>query len=220
MLFKTLKDNRLFLIPYLLLLFAVIPVLCIYPKSEIHLAVNKFHSPIADWFFRHVTYLGDGWFLIVPVLLLLFFSLRHVVFLITAYFSTGLITQILKRLVFHQVDRPSVYFEGNTSLHLVDGVKMLGSYSFPSGHSTSAFALFLCLALIFKNGTLKMICFLLACTVAFSRIYLSQHFLMDTVAGSAIGVLGTLGCYLLYYRHERTWHAWSLQKITRHDHHA
>ncbi|MBN2813540.1 MAG: phosphatase PAP2 family protein [Bacteroidales bacterium] len=220
MLYKTLKDNRLFLIPYLLLILAVIPVLLIYPKPDIHLTINKIHSPFADWFFRYATFLGDGLFLIVPVLFLLFFSLRHVVFLITAYFSTGLITQILKRLVFHQVDRPTSYFGDTTTLHLVDGVKMLGSYSFPSGHSTSAFALFLSLALISNNAAIKSLCFLVACTVAFSRIYLSQHFLIDTVAGSAIGVLGTLGFYLLYYRHERTWHAWSLQKITRHDQHA
>ncbi len=59
-------------------------------------------------------------------------------------------------------DHPGI-FRTYRSLHLVDGVKMLSGRSFPSGHATSAFALFLCLALISTNRYLKLICFFLAC---------------------------------------------------------
>lgn len=217
MLSKTLKSNNFFLLPYLVVLIILFPVLLIYTKPEIHLWINQHNSPLFDWFFKHLTFLGDGLFIIIPAIILLFFSLRHFVFLVVTYFSTGLITQLLKRLFFEDVIRPSKYFHDLYSLHLVDGVNMLSGRSFPSGHSTSAFALFLCLALILRNRFVKSLCFLLACLVAFSRVYLSQHFLVDIIAGSIIGSFGAVAFYQIFYRDNRTWHAWNVQKLYKHD---
>jgi len=66
---------------------------------------------------------------------------------------------------------------------------MLTSHSFPSGHSASAFALCLSLAIILKKRVWQLAMFLAAITIAYSRVYLSQHFLVDIWAGSAIGTL-------------------------------
>jgi membrane-associated phospholipid phosphatase len=217
MLHKTLKNNAFFLLPYLIVLTGLVPIFILYTKPEIHVWINQHNSAFFDWFFRHITFLGDGLFIIVPALILLFFSLRHVVFLLTAYFSTGLITQLLKRLFFEDAARPSKYFRELSPLHLVDGIKMLSGRSFPSGHSTTAFALFLCLALIASNRYIKLICFILACLVAFSRVYLSQHFLIDVFAGSIIGSLGTIAFYQLFYHDDRNWHTWSVQKLFKDD---
>jgi membrane-associated phospholipid phosphatase len=217
MLLKTLKNNAYFLLPYLIILLALIPILFLYSKPEIHLWINQYNSPFCDGLFKYLTFLGDGVFVIVPAIILLFYSLRHFVLLAMAYLSTGLITQVLKRLVFDDIMRPSKYFNDPASLHLIDGVKMLSSKSFPSGHSTSAFAFFLCLALISGNRYIKLLCFAIACLVAFSRVYLSQHFLIDIIAGSMIGTLGTLACYQVLYRNDHKWYAWSLQKLYKHD---
>lgn len=217
MLLKTLKSNAFFLLPYLVVLLILIPIFILYPKPGIHLWINQYHSPFFDWVFRYITFLGDGLFIIIPALILLFFSLRHAVFLVTAYFSTGLITQLLKRLFFEEAPRPSKYFQDLTPLHLVEGVKMFGGRSFPSGHSTSAFALFLCLAFISSNRYIKLICFMMACLVSFSRVYLSQHFLIDIFAGSIIGSLGTIAFYLLFYHDDRSWYSWSMQKLYKDD---
>jgi membrane-associated phospholipid phosphatase len=161
--------------------------------------------------------MGDGLFVIAPAIILLFFSLRHFVFLACAYLGSGLIAQILKRVFFEDMERPSRYLSGAAQLHLVDGVDLLSERSFPSGHSTSAFALFLCLALISKNKTFKFVSFILACLTAFSRVYLSQHFIMDIYAGSIIGTMSAIGFYYLFYSREREWHAWSLNKLIRKD---
>ena len=217
MFYKTLKNNAFFLIPYLVLLLALTAILISYSKPEIHLWINRHNSAFSDQFFKYITFLGDGLFIIIPAVILIFFSLRHFVFLLIAYFSTGLIAQILKRAFFDDVVRPSMYFQGSTSLHLVDGVKLLGSRSFPSGHATSAFALFLCLALFSSNRYIKLACFIMACLVAFSRVYLSQHFLIDIFAGSLIGTLGTIAFYFVFYREDRKWHAWNLQKLFEHE---
>ncbi|HEX2394184.1 MAG TPA: phosphatase PAP2 family protein [Bacteroidales bacterium] len=219
MLRKTLSDNQLFFIPYaILLLFSAI-ILITVEKGEIHLYTNQYHTAFFDILFAFLTYLGDGWFIIIPALILLFFSLRHSVFLITAYFSTGLVTQILKRIFFEDVLRPSKLLE-DADLYLIEGVDMLSGRSFPSGHATSAFALFLCLALIAKNRVIKFLCLIFACLVAYSRVYLSQHFLIDISVGSIIGSAGAFFFYVLYYKDDRRWHEWSIKKAFTHERQA
>jgi len=213
MIYKVLRNNIFFLFPYAIVLVISAIFLIQYDKPDIHLFLNQFHSCFADWFFRHITFLGDGILIIILALLLLFHSLRSTLYLLCAYLSTGLITQILKRFIFDDCARPIRYFDDQAALHLVKGVHMLSGHSFPSGHAASAFALFLGLAVIGKNKIVQMVFFLLACTVAYSRVYLSQHFLVDIVAGSMIGSMGALGFCIVFYRHDRNWHKWSLQKI-------
>jgi membrane-associated phospholipid phosphatase len=212
MLRKTLKNNNLFFLPYIFILLIILPFLFTYNKGDLHLMINKHHSAFFDVLFALLTYLGDGLFIIVPAVILLFFSVRHTAFLVTAYLSTGLITQVLKRVFFEDSMRPSKMLK-DAGLYLVQGVDMLHGRSFPSGHATSAFAVFLSLALILRNRYLKLLCFIMACLVAFSRVYLSQHFLMDITAGSLIGTIGTLAVYMLFYKRERTWYAWKIQDL-------
>ncbi len=212
MLYKVLKNNIFFLFPYAITLLAAGCVLAVYSKPDIHIWLNGHHNGFFDWIFRRVTFLGDGLFVSCIVVLLLFYSLRSSVFLLTAYLSTGLVVQILKRIVFTGYQRPVKYFHDTVQLHLVDGVRLLNGHSFPSGHSASAFTLFLCLAIFSRNRPVKVICFLLACMVAYSRVYLSQHFLMDIVAGSVIGVIGTIALYPAFYSRDLKWHDWSLIK--------
>jgi len=220
MLRKTLKDNSIFFIPYLILLLFLSPFLISYSKGDIHFFINQYHSGFSDISFALLTYLGDGLFVIVPVIVLLFFSLRHAIFLLTAYLSTGLVTQILKRVFFEEMMRPSRFLEEMGTLRFVDGVELLSGRSFPSGHATSAFTVFLGLALIIRNRYLKLACFLLACLVAFSRVYLSQHFLIDIMVGSLIGSIGTLALYFTFYQTERKWYSWKIQNVFHHEQQA
>jgi membrane-associated phospholipid phosphatase len=212
MVYKVLKNNLFFLIPYVIIFLAAGCVLAIYSKPDIHIWLNGHHSVFFDWVFSHATFLGDGIFVSCIVVLLLFYSLRSSVFLLTAYLSTGLVVQILKRIVFTGYQRPVKYFHDSVQLHLVDGVRLLNGHSFPSGHSASAFTLFLILAILSPNRFVKGICFIFACMIAYSRVYLSQHFLMDIVSGSLIGVIGTIALYPAFYRRDLKWHQWSLLK--------
>lgn len=210
---NTLKNSWFFIFPYTLLILSAGMVLMVLPKGDIHLWINQYHSPFFDRLFCLITLLGDGWVVTLPVLLLLFVSFRDSVFILVAYLSTGLVAQIMKRFVFEDCARPVRFFQDNAQLHLVEGVRMLGSHSFPSGHATSAFALFLGLALISRKRSLQFPALLLATGVAFSRVYLSQHFLGDIVAGSLIGTLGALAIYILFYRQDRKWHVMNIQKL-------
>jgi undecaprenyl-diphosphatase len=60
-------------------------------------------------------------------------------------------------------------------------------FSFPSGHSITAFAVAVPLALAYPAlGAVLLLC---AANVAASRIFLGMHFLSDVLAGSALGAL-------------------------------
>jgi membrane-associated phospholipid phosphatase len=75
------------------------------------------------------------------------------------------------------------------------------AHSFPSGHTASAFALFIGMAFFTQNKYLKAVCLLLALGVGYSRVYLALHFPEDVLAGSLIGVL----CALLLYQWVAGW---------------
>ncbi len=88
--------------------------------------------------------------------------------------------------------------------------------SFPSGHTAAVFSLMLCLTLIFNKKTwLSPIFFVLAVLTAYSRVYLSQHFAEDVLAGSLVGVAMTLFVYWLYQRKKYAWEEKSIVEICK-----
>lgn len=168
----------------------------LYTKAGLHLYINSFHHVYLNYFFRYVTHIGDGIFIAALILLLVFIRYRYALLLACSYLLSSLITQFLKKFIFHDFERPKKFFEDVAGLYYVPGVELHSFNSFPSGHATTAFALFFCLALIVQQHSLKLICFIMALTVTFSRLYLSQHFFIDIYFGSLIGIASTL---LIYY---------------------
>jgi membrane-associated phospholipid phosphatase len=61
------------------------------------------------------------------------------------------------------------------------------------------------LAILTENKTLKMAYFIFASLAAFSRVYLSQHFLMDAMAGSIIGILTVIISIIIFGRFKNPW---------------
>lgn len=203
-----------FSVPFVFLLVLSVRIMSLVPKGDLHLMMNEFHSRFFDLFFSRITWLGDGIFILIVVAVLCFFSFRLGAYVMATYAMTGIFTQLLKRLFFENMPRPAGYFSDNSPLYLVEGVKMLYRHSFPSGHAATAFGLFICLAMVTRNRYLQFLCLVLAMLTAYSRIYLSQHFLMDVVAGAMIGVAGGIALYPWFYRRERKWHRLSILNRT------
>jgi len=63
-------------------------------------------------------------------------------------------------------------------------------FSFPSGHTMTAFSIALVLCYFYRGVAVPLGFF--ACSIAISRIVLGMHFLSDVLAGAIIGV--ALGC--------------------------
>lgn len=192
---KTIRKNIPFLFPYLLFLLAASSFISLHSKGEAHLIINRYHAEFCDHFFFFVTYLGDGYTVVAAVILLCFIKYRYALLMAVSNILAAGATQLLKHTLFADQLRPKKYFEGIAELKLIPWVENYSYNSFPSGHTTAAFATFLCLALIIENKALKFLMFAIALTIGFSRIYLSQHFLNDVMAGSAIGVAITLLVY-------------------------
>ncbi len=195
--YNIIKENRYFYIPFLIFIAVSFPLVLSIPKLQLHLYINQYHTIALDYFFRYITHLGDGFFVLFAGLLFLFIRFRWGIIVWGTGIFTGFLVQLFKRYVFDDLKRPVEFFEKGVQLYTVEGVNLHTYFSFPSGHSASAFALFLCLAFFVRLPFLKFLCFLIALFVAYSRVYISQHFMMDIVAGSFIG--GACATIMYYF---------------------
>ena len=196
---RLVRANWPFLLPYSMLLFGLGVSQILYRQGIILLEINRYYSSGADLFFKYFTYLGDGVFCVGVGVLLLFWSKLKGALVIASYAISGIFAQLIKNFGFPKEPRPVEYFSGMIqSLHTVAGVELSHWNSFPSGHTTSAFALFAMLAVWAKSPLLKFLCLVVAVAVAFSRMYLLQHFLVDVYAGSILGTLTAWALILKY----------------------
>ena len=70
--------------------------------------------------------------------------------------------------------------------------------SFPSGHSATAFSLFVALSLLAPKY--KWVFLIFASLIALSRVALGVHFFSDILIGSLIGALTSIYLYSKFYR--------------------
>jgi membrane-associated phospholipid phosphatase len=169
-----------------------------YSQLSISLWINKYHTPFLDFICLYGTYFGDGLFIILLCLALFFYKPKVALFLLFSYLLSSGLTQALKNFVFHDHNRPLFFLRElpPNSYYYIPGAEWVLKNSFPSGHTTSAFSLFAGIGLLIENKSLKFFFLGLAIFTAFTRIYLLQHFLIDTCMGSLIGTSIT---YLIYY---------------------
>ena len=166
-------------------------------KFLLHKSLNGYHTSTLDVFFYYLTFLGHGVFI---VLMSIFFFLKNKkqgVLIFCAFIFSASITQGLKHFVFDDAMRPYYYIDSNL-LHvpLVENIELHMHNSFPSGHTTSIFSFCSMISLFYNRKFFGVFLFILAFLTAYSRIYLSQHFMADVLFGSFIGVFSS---YLLFY---------------------
>jgi membrane-associated phospholipid phosphatase len=192
---ETLRRNPNYFIGYFI--FALILSLyCLtLRKGNGFMLVNHFHSRPFDYFFIYLTNFGNGLFVIGLMLILLYFKkIGWSLQIGISFILSGLIVQILKHLT--NSPRPKMFFAPN-SIHCISGVTGTGFSSFPSGHTATIFALITLLSIYFPGRKSGILFLIIAALTGFSRIYLSQHFPIDVLAGSVIGCLVSLFTYQL-----------------------
>ena len=200
-------------VAYSVLLVVVFGLLFTYPKLELHMMLNSYHSAIQDVFFKYYSMLAEGPLYALGLLPLIWKKIKITVFYAICELSGGAFLQILKHTF--SFERPVSAFENcqDMMLPLVQGVDMHHSNSFPSGHASTFFMFCTCSVIILayynrKKNTdgkrhkctlvyvslLSLLVF--AVLGAYSRVYLSQHFLLDVFVGSIIGFLTP---FLIFY---------------------
>lgn len=187
------NTNVLFILIFIMLVFALFTFTM--SKADSFLLLNRNHTFFTDVFFTFYTFIGDGLFVLF-IVTLLFAKRRNLLALqlLLAYSISGLLAQLLKKITI--MPRPKSFFVEGAYQHFINGVTHAGWNSFPSGHTTSAFAMATLFSLYTKNPLLQVLYFLLACLVGFSRIYLGQHFLMDVFAGSVLGAFVAIAIFV------------------------
>ncbi len=161
-------------------------------KNNFFLLLNNDLGNPADIFFSFWTNMGDG---IVWVVIAIFFYLyrkNKFPLLIAAIIISTLITQLTKNYAFPAELRPTSAITDISQIHTVPGVELLTAYSFPSGHTATAFTIFLLGCLLIRKNWVISVGFVYALLVGYSRIYLAQHFPLDVGAGMLTGVITIL----------------------------
>ena len=145
-----------------------------------------------------ITFLGDGRVLVPACLLFAlgcFFIKRSKTRLpllaLASIVLSSAITQLLKMLI----GRPRPYALGdsryaNMTSDALQWFSMNKDFaSFPSGHTTAVFSLAWFAITQLPGKRSRVAVFALATVVAFTRVALAKHYLADTIAGAAIGII-------------------------------
>jgi membrane-associated phospholipid phosphatase len=200
------KANKWFFIPYLVfLLVAGIGLILQEDKGAFLLLLNHNHLPTLDKIFGLTNNFGEALFYVVILVSLLLYRLRYSILGALILLQIGIVIQFLKMVVFHDVVRPMLYFQAKgIPLYFVDGVTINRYYSFPSGHTATAFAMLCFISLVVQDKRWGLFFFFAAVVGGLARIYLAQHFLVDVFFGSLIGVsISTLN---YFYISPRNWY--------------
>lgn len=151
--------------------------------------ISKIHNPLLDRIMIFFTNLGDNgivWIALILVMLAMKKTRKTGLMILGAVLLVMIFTNFLKNNI--QRERPYTY------LNLIPLIKSSATSSFPSSHTSVAFAV-LGVYSYFKLKYKWMI-YILAFGIGLSRIYLNLHYFTDVLAGA---VLGFVTSYLVIY---------------------
>lgn len=211
---NTLVNNRTFVIPYLMALCAGTLAMSFWEKEALFFKLHNLHTPYTDIFFKYLTHLGDGLFLVVVIIFLAFIHFGKAAFLFLAFLLSGILAQFLKKIIFPDALRPKGWFGSESSLQAIEGVDLNIFYSFPSGHTVTAFSACFAIAIMLRNKAWGYVMIIAAIFIGYSRIYLGQHFFEDVYYGSLIGMVSAIIVWTFFYRQmDKPWAEKSLLNL-------
>ena len=191
------STNRQFFLRFFILMIVSVLLLASFSKADSFIMLNTYHAKALDYFFIVYTNVGDGLFSIGIAVILLFYKRFLIgIEIIIAFLLSGAFVQLLK--FFFPMPRPSVYLANAHYTHFIENVTLTGHASFPSGHSASAFALATLLSLLDINKNRSYLYLFLAALVAYSRIYLGQHFLQRCFLGKCGWIYFSVDCLFCF----------------------
>ncbi len=142
------------------------------------------HTPVLNKILVPVTYSGNNgyiWFaLAIPLLLMNRYRLTGFT-VVLAMVITGLTGEVTIKHIVGRV-RPS---NGDFSKDVL--IKHPAHYSFPSGHTSSSFAV--TMVMFFMLPPLFVPVLMYACLMGFSRMYVLVHYPTDVLAGVVLGII-------------------------------
>jgi membrane-associated phospholipid phosphatase len=161
----------------------------LWGKNEAFLYLNANLGLLADKVFEYSSYLAEGWIWIPYFIVLVGLYKKDTAFILMNFLVSTLLTQFAKNYIFNTAMRPMASGLDATQIHTVPGVEIHSLNSFPSGHTATAFTLFLLTTYLFPNKYAFVIFLLYALACSYSRVYLAQHFPLDLAGGIVVALL-------------------------------
>jgi membrane-associated phospholipid phosphatase len=181
-------------------------VLCIlsfiFADIQTALWFHAFEYTLSYQVFSTITLFGDSLgYLVGGLLLLVVFRNRKPfmaysgLFLFSTVAVSGLSADLIKYIAGRA--RPKLYFSDH--LYGFDFFHWQYAWSsFPSGHSATALSVAMLLAILYPRW--RFAALFGGILIAFSRIFLAQHYISDVIAGSYLGIVSTALLYNLYFK--------------------
>ncbi len=159
---------------------------------ELLYALENIRTPLLDTVMGLVTNLGgEAVFIAAAIIVFWCLSKSCGYYMMTVGFAGTIINQFLK--LWFRIPRPWVKDPGFT---IVESARAEATgYSFPSGHTQNAFAVFGAPARYFKSTALRIVLVLLIALTAFSRMYVGVHTPLDV--GVSL-IVGTVLVFVIY----------------------
>lgn len=159
---------------------------------ELLYALEKIRTPFLDTVMGLVTNLGgEAVFIAAAIIVFWCLSKSCGYYMMTVGFAGTIINQFLK--LWFRIPRPWVK---DPNFTIVESARAEATgYSFPSGHTQNAFAVFGAPARYFKSTALRIVFVLLIALTAFSRMYVGVHTPLDV--GVSL-IVGTVLVFVIY----------------------
>ncbi len=159
---------------------------------ELLYALESIRTPFLDKLMGLVTNLGgEAVFIVAAIVVFWCLSKSCGYYMMTVGFAGTIINQFLK--LWFRIPRPWVK---DPNFTIVESARAEATgYSFPSGHTQNAFAVFGSPARFFKNTALRIVFILLIALTAFSRMYVGVHTPLDV---SVSLIVGTILVFVIY----------------------
>ena len=150
--------------------------------------LQTIRTPIGDALMCFITSLGNVgaiWIVLAVVLIAIPKTRKSGIIVAAALIIDAVLCSGILKNVFCRI-RP---FDVNTAIQVL--IIKPRDFSFPSGHTSASTALYLA-----KERKLFILTLVLACLIAFSRMYLYVHYPTDIIGGLLIGIASA---YLAYW---------------------
>lgn len=162
--------------------------------------MQTIQNPVLSAILKFVTTLGEGGiiFILLGIALLCTKKYRKIG---VAVFAALIVMEIGNNLILKEIfARPRPF-----NLEAIDSIKYdfwaqvykfpeivhrPSSFSFPSGHTSSAFAA--AIAVLFYNRKIGIPTTIFAAIMGFSRVYVEVHYCTDVLAGAIVGIIYAL----------------------------
>lgn len=159
---------------------------------ELLYALESIRTPFLDKLMGLVTNLGgEAVFIVAAIVVFWCLNKSCGYYMMTVGFAGTIINQFLK--LWFRIPRPWVK---DPNFTIVESARAEATgYSFPSGHTQNAFAVFGAPARFFKNTVLRIVFIFLIALTAFSRMYVGVHTPLDV--GVSL-IVGTILVFVIY----------------------